>query len=189
MILSRVDAAFRFGEAQGFPYRGTGIGVPRLETVLARFPALPLVVEIKGDDPLVGQRVMETVAAAGALDRVVIGGFSERVIRSVRASFPAVPTSAARAEVQSALRRSYLWLPPRPTGMALFQVPLRLRGRRVLTRRLVRSVRRAGLPVQAWIVDEPDDMRTILEWGVTGLISDRPDVAIAIAAEWRSSGR
>ena len=80
----------------------------------------------------------------------------------------------------AALRRAYLWLPPRPIGKVLFQVPLRLRGRRVLTRRLVRSVRRVGLPVQAWIVDEPADMTTILEWGVTGLISDRPDVAIAI---------
>lgn len=183
--LVHVDAAFRFGEAEGFPYRGRGIGVPRLDLILGRFPGLPLVIEIKGDDPMVGRRVMETVVAARALDRVVVGGFSERVLRGVRTSFPTVPTSAARVEVQSALRRSYLWLPPRATGMALFQIPLRLRGRRVLTRRLVRAVRRGGLSVQAWIVDEPDDMRTILEWGVTGLITDRPDVAMEVADGWR----
>src|SRR5580765_2662312 len=28
--LSRIDAGFRFGEADGFPWRGRGLGVPRL---------------------------------------------------------------------------------------------------------------------------------------------------------------
>jgi glycerophosphoryl diester phosphodiesterase len=31
--------------------------------------------------------------------------------------------------------------------------------------------------VQAWIIDAPEDMRRLMDWGVTGLISDRPDIA------------
>jgi glycerophosphoryl diester phosphodiesterase len=53
----------------------------------------------------------------------------------------------------------------------------------VLNRSLVRVLRRAGLPVQAWIVDEFDDMRRVLDWGVTGLISDRPDRAVQVVKE------
>lgn len=121
---------------------------------------------------------MQVIAKAGAIDRVVIGGFDQNVLATVRREFPAVPTSASRPEVQSALRRSYFRMTPRATGMKLFQVPMRLRGKTVLTRGLVRAALRGGYPVQAWIVDEIEDMRRMLEWGATGLISDRPDLAI-----------
>jgi glycerophosphoryl diester phosphodiesterase len=63
-------------------------------------------------------------------------------------------------------------------------MPLHLNGRTVFDRRFVRAARRAGLPVQVWIVNEADEMRRLLGWGVTGLISDRPDVAIAEIRAW-----
>jgi glycerophosphoryl diester phosphodiesterase len=44
----------------------------------------------------------------------------------------------------------------------------------------VKLARRAGLPVQVWTVDEPDDIRRLLDWGVGAIISDRPDVAARV---------
>jgi glycerophosphoryl diester phosphodiesterase len=32
--------------------------------------------------------------------------------------------------------------------------------------------------VHAWIVDDPGDMARLIAWGVTGIISDRPDLAV-----------
>lgn len=178
--LAQVDAAFRFEQDGGFPYRGTGAGVPRLADVLARWPAMPFVIEVKGSRPETARRTLEVIAEARADERVIVGGFSQQVLAAVRSLQPAMLTSASSAEVQSALRRSYFFVTPRRTGFALFQVPVRLRGRRVLSRQFVRVARRAGIPVQAWIVDELEEMRRLIAWGVTGLISDRPDRAIAI---------
>jgi len=81
--------------------------------------------------------------------------------------------------VQAAVRRAVLRLAPRRPAFRLFQMPVRIGGRPLLTPAFVRVVRRAGLPAHAWIVDEPDEMHRLLARGVTGLISDRPDVAVA----------
>jgi glycerophosphoryl diester phosphodiesterase len=35
--------------------------------------------------------------------------------------------------------------------------------------------------VHSWIVDLPGDLQAMIEWGVTGLISDRPDLAVEAA--------
>jgi glycerophosphoryl diester phosphodiesterase len=180
--LAGVDAAHRFGPREGFPYRGAGIGIPRLEDVLRRWPSMPFVIEIKGDRPETAARTLEVIAACGADERVIVGGFSMTVLAEVRRLRADLVTSASSAEVQAALRRSYFLLRPRRTGFQLFQVPVRLKGRQVLTRHFVRVLHRAGIPVQAWIVDELDEMQRLVEWGVTGLISDRPDRAVAVAS-------
>jgi glycerophosphoryl diester phosphodiesterase len=175
--LARVDAGFHFGPDAGHPHRGRGIGVPTLAELLDRHPVMPVVVEIKGESPETASRALAVVRDARAEGRVILAGFSEVVLREVRRLAPGIPTSASRDEVKSAVRRAHLWLGPGPAGYQVFQMPLRLNGREVITRRFVRTARRAGLPVHAWIIDDEADMSRLVEWGVTGLITDRPDMA------------
>jgi glycerophosphoryl diester phosphodiesterase len=178
--LAGVDAGYHFGPEAGFPFRGQGIGVPRLADLLGRWPEVPVVVEIKGDRPETAARVIEVIREARAEHRVIVGGFSLRVLGTIRRLAPGLVTSASSAESYSALRRSYVFIAPRRPAFRLFQVPSRLRGRPVLTRRFVRTARRAGLPVQVWVVDELEDMRRLIDWGVTGIITDRPDRALEV---------
>jgi len=175
--LARADAGHQFGAAQGFPWRARAGGVPRLADVLARHTGLPLIVEIKGDRPEVATRAIEVIREAGAEDRVIVGGFGDVALGTVRRLAPGLPTSASRAEVRSAVRRAHLWLKPRRPAYSVLQVPLRFNGERVLRASLVRAARRARLPVHAWIIDDPEEIRLLIGWGVTGIISDRPDVA------------
>lgn len=179
--LGRIDAGAQFGADRGWPYRGQGIGIPTLRVFLRRYRDLPLVVEVKGDQPEVADRALALIKEAGAEDRVLVASFSDTVLRHVRRVAPHMPTSASRPEVRSALIRSRFWLKPRLTGYSVLQVPLRFRGRQVLTRKYVRAAGRAGVPVHSWIVDHPEDLQTIIDWGVTGLISDRPDLAVEAA--------
>jgi glycerophosphoryl diester phosphodiesterase len=183
--LARADAGYRFDGDGRHPYRGQGIGVPRLDEVLARYPDLPFIVEVKGEDPAVGLRTLEVLRGAHAYERVIIGGFSHAVLSAIRGASAALATSASAVEARAAMTRSYFALSPRRTGFRLFQMPFRLRGRQTLRRSFVRAARRAGFPVQAWVVDEADDMRRLIDWGVTGIISDRPDIAVEIVKTGR----
>jgi glycerophosphoryl diester phosphodiesterase len=184
--LARVDAGYRFGEQDGFPYRGQGIGIPRLDDLLHRLPEMPIVIEIKGDRRELGLRVIEVIREARAQTRVIVGGFSGVVLDAVRQAAPELMTSASRDEVRWALRRSYFWLPPARPAYQVLQVPLRSQETVVVTRRFVRAARRGGVPVQVWIVDDPGQMRRLIAWGVTGVISDRPDLAVRATRESRS---
>ena len=193
--LARVDAGYWFtgvrlkADATGdgdYPFRGQGIGIPRLSEVLTRYPAIPLIIELKVNRPELAERVLDEVRRAGAVDRVAFGSFGWRVLHAARALEPGIPTGASQEEVRWALYRSWVrWPLGRPRYREL-QVPEQAGSTRVVTPRFIEHAHRAGLLVKVWTVDDPADMRRLLEWGVDALISDRPDLAAAIVAPLRT---
>ena len=53
-----------------------------------------------------------------------------------------------------------------------------------MTPRFLRAVHRGGFAVQVWTVNDERDMRRLLDWGVDGLITDRPDLAVRVRDAW-----
>jgi glycerophosphoryl diester phosphodiesterase len=179
--LGRVDAGYRFAAAGGFPWRGRGEGVPRLADVLADHPALPFIVEVKGDDPAAAESAVAVVRRAGALDRVCFGGFFDVTLAAVRRAAPDASTSAATEEIRRALYRSYVWLSPGRVPYRAFQVPeIANGGTRVVSPRFIRAAHRAGLVVHVWTVNTPEDIARLKAWGVDGVITDLPDTALQV---------
>jgi glycerophosphoryl diester phosphodiesterase len=186
--LARVDAGHWFtpadwrgksGTEGPFPYRGQGHGVPRLRQVLSRYPGVSLIIELKTNDPELAERTIADVQAENAADRVAFGSFGWRVLRTARRLAPHIPTGASREEVRLALYRSWVRWPLGKEAYREFQVPERSGPTRIVSRNFIRHAHRAGLKVKVWTVNDPADMRRLLEWGVDGLISDRPDLAVA----------
>ncbi len=96
------------------------------------------------------------------------------------------PTSVALDEmlpfmILHWLRLDALWAP----AVDAFQIPERHHGLRVVTPRLIRRAHRHGIRVHVWTVDDPDDMRRLLDWGADGLVTNRPDVAVRVRAGWQ----
>jgi glycerophosphoryl diester phosphodiesterase len=185
--LERVDAGARFERDGAQPYRGRGIGVPRLADVLARHPALTFIVELKGTDLALAGAAVSIVAAAASLDRVCFGGFSDRMLRAARAADPAVCTSAARGEIRWALYRSYVHWPLGAPAYRAFQIPETSGTTRVVSPRFLRAAHRADRLVQVWTVNDAADLRRLADWGVDGWITDRPDRALSVAATLSSA--
>lgn len=178
--LERSDAGYRFKGDGAWPFRGRGIGIPRLSTVLKRYRDIRIVIEMKVNHAEIAHAVVKLLREADAVDRVCLGAFGLRVLRAARALEPAVATSAAREEVRWALYRSWVrWPIARPSYNG-YQVPELAGNTRVVSPRFVRDAHRAALPVQVWTVDSADDARRLLTWEVDALISDRPDIVVPI---------
>lgn len=83
------------------------------------------------------------------------------------------------------------WPIGRPPYCA-FQIPERSGSTTVVWPRFVRAAHRAGVAVHVWTVDDRADIERLLGWGVDGIITDRPDVAVEVvrglAAEARRRG-
>jgi glycerophosphoryl diester phosphodiesterase len=162
-------------------------GVPTLADVLARYPKIPIIIELKQPEATLAESVVRDVRRAGAAGRVCLGSFSGRALRAARGLAPEIATSGGRFEVRVALYRSWLGISPGRVTYQAFQVPEIAGNTRVVSQRFVELAHRAGLVVHVWTVDEPDDMRRLLSWGVDGIISDRPDVAVDVVKEWTRS--
>lgn len=162
------------------------VGVPTLREVLARYPRTPVIIELKEDGPALACAVVDDVRRAGAMDCVCLGSFSLSALRAARKAAPNIPTSGARFEVRMALYRSWCGISPGRVPYRAFQVPEISGDTRVVSPAFIKLAHTAGLVVQVWTVDEPDDIRRLLSWGVDGVISDRPDVAVEVVRDWMS---
>jgi glycerophosphoryl diester phosphodiesterase len=181
--LARVDAGYRFARGGEYPFRGRGIGVPTLREVLGRYRGVPTIIEIKVYTTAMGRAVADEIRRAGAIDSVCVAGYGLASATAARAELPGVAASASQPEVRLGVYRSLLRCPVRRAAYQTYQVPERAEATRIVSPRFIRHAHAAGLKVQVWTVDEEADMRRLLEWGVDGLISNRPDLAVRVRDE------
>ena len=149
--------------------------IPLFADVLASWPDVCVNVDPKSDravGPLVG-----TIRAAGALDRVCVGSFSDDRLRRARAALgPRLCTSMGPGEVLR-LRLAAWGLVPKsavPGGPACVQIPVRRGVVPLAERRMLSCAHELGLPVHVWTVNDPGQMHDLLELGVDGIVTDDP---------------
>lgn len=174
--LQALDAGAKFA---GF--EGQGVRIPQLVEVLRAFPTLPINLEIKPDRPELAVPVVALLRAEGALNRVCLGSFFDRVGEALYAAAPDAchyyPQTALRQFVMAALMGG---TPPEAPRYSVLDMPLDYEGMRLVTPALLAAAQQAGKWVNVWTVDEPKDMRHLIALGVGGIMTDRPDVLRAV---------
>jgi glycerophosphoryl diester phosphodiesterase len=172
--LRRLDAGYRFAANGGFPFRGRGVRVPTVDEVFAAFPRARFTIEVKSGDAQAP--LFDAIDRFDASDRVVIGGMRD-ADRSLFADrhHGATSPSIEQLRVFGALQFVGLGALARIPGDVV-QVPEYWRGRRIVTRTFVAAVHRQGVDVHVWTVNERGAMERLLDLGVDGIVTDRPDL-------------
>lgn len=184
--LQALDAGYRFTADGGttYPFRGTGVQVPTLAQVLARYPQMPLNIEIKAHSEVLVRKTRALLEEHGRLGdkSVVLAAFDHGLIEIIRRIAPEVETCFSVKEIRQFLVRTWLNVPRfRSIGRA-FQVPVRRSLLRIVTARFVRVAQAAGFEVHPWTIDDEAEMHRLLDLGVDGLFTNHPALARQVLA-------
>jgi len=171
-----------------YPFRGKGCRIPTLDQVLRAFPNSLVSIDIKHPENGFAEKVMAVVQDRGMMDRVVIGSFSDDMVRFIRARYPRVAITMGSSDVKRFLVLQMLCLPGffRST-CDVFMVPQFSntdlpeelpggvsQGFRVITKGFIDSARRIGYPVLAWTINRRENMERLVAMGIGGIITDDP---------------
>jgi len=171
------------GEVRDFPAAalarmdaGQGEGIPALATVLEATGDLPLLVELK--EVAAARPVLEVIRQGKAAGRVALASFHAAALAPLRGA--GIPLGASRPDIAGAALGAALGWPARPVPWQFYAVPDRYRDRiTVPTRRFIRRAARQGCPVHVWTVDDPARANDLWQLGVSGIITNRPDLLLA----------
>lgn len=170
--------------------------IPRLAEVLAALPHTRITIELKAAAAL--EPVLAVLAEANAWHRVCIAGFAQAWLDAARtAGGDRLCTSMAQRDVLAL--RAVAWRDVLPGPLARLPAPLSLRGDvaqvpvrfgplTVVDTAVLAAAHATGREVHVWTIDEPAEMTRLLDLGVDGLLSDRPDLLLQVLDRRRDQG-
>jgi glycerophosphoryl diester phosphodiesterase len=146
-----------------------------LEDLLGAWPDVRFNLDIKAAGVLAP--LVRLVRRLAIVDRLCLASFSDARIAAARRLFgPSMCTALGPRGVAALRLSSYS---PRAAGLVRMsagcaQVPLQLGGRALVDERFLTAAHARGLQVHVWTVDTPEDITTMLDLGVDGVMTDRP---------------
>ena len=156
----------------------------RLDDLLAAWSEVRINLDVKAAGAAVP--LAAAVARAAAQDRVCVASFSDARVRAARRLLGPAVCSSLGARAVTALRlASYASGAGRlartagrlsRTGAPCAQVPLRYGGRAFCDERLIAAAHARGMQVHVWTVDTAAEIEAVLDLGVDGVMTDRPEV-------------
>ncbi len=174
-----LDAAYTFStDGQTYPYRGQGVQIPTLRAVFEAFPNIYWDVEIKQTDPPIYDDVVALIEEFGIKEQCFIAAFDEDTVVNFRADHPDWVTNMSEAEwmqfvgLQPGAEAAYV-----PPG-EIAQIPYYF-----YNDTLPAKADRVGIKLHLWTVNVDADMRTYIEGGVDGVITDDPGLLQGIMDE------
>ncbi|MCJ7513506.1 MAG: hypothetical protein MUO23_11115 [Anaerolineales bacterium] len=166
--LKQLDAGRKFSASF------TGEGIPTLEEVFEAVSSSVLInVELTNyERPMdaLPEEVVRLVKAAGLQARVLFSSLNPLSLRRAKRLAPEIPRAlVVRASAAGLKRAVYRWVSPQQAYHP--EDPM-------VTPETILREHRAGRRVNVWTVNDPARIRELLDWGVDGVITDVPDLAL-----------
>lgn len=158
--------------------------VARLEDVLEELPDAKFNIDVKSGNAV--EPFVRTIERTGAYERVAAASFSDaRLARVRKLAGPKLITAMGPRSVATLWANGWWpWLRPSfPARGAMAQVPVKQGILTVVDHSFLRSAARAGVEVHIWTINDRARMRALLDLGVHGIVTDRPDLLREVLIE------
>lgn len=188
----QLDAGYHFQDLQGkYSYRSQGVRIAALEEIFHKYgEKYYLHFEIKDTYPKGGpsqieQKLWELIQKYHMEKRVIVASFQQEIVdRFNRLAGGQVVMGAGRAEITQFVLAHKCHLPGfyRRKSQVL-EIPTYSSGFNLKDRKLIEGAHRLGMEVYYWTIDDPAEMKELLELGADGLFTNRPDLLKALLEE------
>lgn len=171
-----------------YPLRGRApkdrsCGIATLDEVLELLEGVVVNLDIKRTAPAVEpyeELLAATLRRFGRGEDTIVASFNDVAITAFRRFAPDVPTSLATLETAEFYRSVHAGTEAPRTEAVALQVPRTFGELVVVDEEFVARAHAAQLAVHVWTINDPEEMRALLDLGVDGLISDVPSVLVGV---------
>ena len=183
--LRELNVAYNWSQdGSSYPYRDNPQRILTVDEVFKAYPRYPMVVELKTPDPEAARALCRKLKAYNKSNLVIVSSFHQGAIDTLREDCPQVATGAGSKDVRvfaaATKLRFFRLLSPRYQAL---HIPTDYDGITLIDRNSVRQVQDHGVRVDVWTINDEAEMRRLIELGVDGIMTDRPDRLMKIIQE------
>ena len=177
---------------------GLGLQIATVEQLFEEFyeeyPDLLFIVEIKnsGETGYEACRILyETLEQyPGYMDQIVIGTFHDEIEEELKTNYPQLLRGASTGVAAKFVLTQYLGVNIfNSSDFACLQIPMsyELKGVEIPldAQTIVDRAHRRNIAVQYWTINDPDEMRQLIEMGVDCIMTDNPELLKEVLDEYR----
>ncbi len=175
--LEQLDAGWGYAAADGsHPFRGTGVRIPLVRDLLARFPNAFVSLDLKDLGSDIVTPVCKLLHQAHRLDKTFVGSDGDAQIIEMRRRCPDVHTTYNMVDVRATraaeTANDTTFIPP----AFVDQPPYRIgsNGTPIVTTASVAFAHAHNLAVMPWVVDDEPTMKLLVDMGVDGIYTRKP---------------
>jgi glycerophosphoryl diester phosphodiesterase len=192
--LQKLDAGYHFQDLAGqFSYRGKGVQIVAVEELFAKYgEKYHLHFEVKDTYPKNGpsqieEKLWSLIQKYHMEKRVIVASFQQGIVdHFAQLSGGQVVMGAGRAEITRFVLAHKCGLPGLYRRKShVLEIPTASNGINLKDRKIIDGAHRLGMEVYYWTIDEPAEMKELLDLGADGLFTNRPDLMKALLEERR----
>jgi glycerophosphoryl diester phosphodiesterase len=174
--IAKLDAGFQFRRNGKHPFRGKNVRVPTIESVLKAFPNRLVTLDLKDQRTEVALPVCVLLQKLKRTD-VYVGVDTTEQVESFRKNCPEIQTSGTDEDRRKARAardsgdRSFV-----STQLVSQPSYIGRDGNKRITAEFLAFAHRYNTAVLTWVVDDPKDMEELIDLGIDGIYTRRPDL-------------
>ena len=155
--------------------------IPLLSEALDSFPDLRFNIDIKTEDAL--ENTIKIIKEMRCFNRSCLASFSSSRLNRIRKlAGPEACTSSGQMDILKLICKS-LGIGLKINSADCAQIPITQWGVPILTKRFLRIAKKENKLVHVWTIDDKEEMFKLIDFGVDGIMTDKPSVLKQAMAE------
>lgn len=186
-----MDAGYHFKDFNNnYSYRGKGVYIPTVKEVFEAFGDMPMIIEIKDDNPPgrireVAEKLWGLIEGHQLEGKVIVASFDHDIINTFGSfSKGQTPVAAGKQEVIKFVTLHKLFLVKIYFPKADFlHIPTSKNNVDLKNEVIINGAKMHNIDIHYWTIDDKKMMRQLIEAGADGIMTSRLDLMVDLLKE------